>query len=238
MKEFPAITVPQIDFVKKIFESMPDGEKVTFIKRKWGKKHTSEALAILKYFGYVEGKGVGRNRRYYKKRSEFDLEKDYIKDERIRAFLYLLLKGSKNRSELVKELYGNKKESKSTKMKRITAMASLGRRLGFLKRGRVYKLSDEGRREVFRYVLEKAYKKLREKSPISYVPISEVRRIFMNETGVKRDIFDETVLKMNDSGDIHLTKGPVTSEEDVKEGISSVDGVYQHLRIDDLKYFD
>ena len=237
MKAFPAVTVPNIGFIQNLFERLNNGEKIGYIKARLGKKNVSEALSILTYLGYVEGKGVGRNRRYYKRKTVLNLERDYMQKSDVELFLSTIISETTNRRKLVEKIYGDRKESNRTKMKRITAIATLGRHLGIIRKGRAYKLTDKGKKELMRYVLEKVYTELKKKYPVSYIPISEVRREFLKEINLGREMFDQTLLELNNDGIIYLTTAPTTDEKSLKEGIATSNGVFQHIRIDNFKYY-
>jgi len=231
MEKFPSVSPPNVEYLRKIIGSLNSGKRPADLKREVGGR-VYDAIRILKALGIIEPKRKGRWN-YYRKKGYDPIDVMYLRRDDVRKTLTLIANGVRNRKNISSEVYHS---TSSTDLRRVSSIVSLGRQLGFVVKGRAYKLTDNGLRELLRYFIEAYGIELSKSVGVSYVSIAELRNKVLAEVKVPREVFDTTLLELNRLGALHLSAGPVTSEEEATEGIQSDKGVLLFLRIEQFKY--
>jgi len=232
MEKFPSVSPPNVEYLRKIIGSLNSGKRPADLKREVGGR-VYDAIRILKALGIIEPKRKGRWN-YYRKKSYDPIDVMYMRRDDVRKTLTLIANGVRSRKNISLEVYNS---TTSTDLRRISSIVSLGRQLGFIVKGRAYKLTYDGLKELLRYFIEAYSIELSKNTGISYVSIPELRNKVLAEIRISREMFDKALLELSKSGILHLSAGPVTDEEEAAEGIQSDKGILLFLRIEQFKYF-
>jgi len=242
MKTFPGVTIPDLSVFNRIFSILTDEYRLyKDIRQELSdirKNAISNALSVLQYLGIVEATGRGRGRKYRRRVNEINLLINYLNAWDVYETLGLIFAGVRKRADLATRVYEKVNKTKSSKLKSISAIASMGKRLGLLSISRFYALTKEGKSLVFQFYLEKMYDEERNKVGISAILIPKIKSKMCEKLNLKPEQFNKMLLELtNDRKDIILTPAPAVTEEMKQQGIPTDKGVLYHIRINEFKTY-
>ena len=240
MKAFPSVNAPPIDIIERIFYTLTSeyktNKQISSELKDVDKRVLSNALSIMTYLNLIEAKGRGRTRRYKRGRDEFKVVEAFINARDVSEVLRFIGMKITRREDIAVRVYGKLKETKATKLRRISAIASMARDLNILSKKRKYELTEMGENLLFEFYLEKIYTTEKEREGLPTIPIPIIRDKICSALGISRKVFDEKLIALaKKRDDLVLSPAPAVTEEIRRGGIPSERGVLYHLRLNALK---